>query len=182
METSNLYKLISKFNFNGVSFVSLKNYSSDKSENTEVADILINVGVSYVNMKQSDIETLKNAREIDLITDSFDMELIKEAIKSKLESLTNPNENRSKGQTENLVHLNNGIVYAPNTDNLLISGVVVRKTVLKSGIYKEVKSKPLTLAKKHIEKMLDLKTSKIRYYKLSNLGTCRVSGDTFEIH
>jgi septal ring factor EnvC (AmiA/AmiB activator) len=35
---------------NGVSFVKLRGYSSDKSNHTEIADQLINVGASYANM------------------------------------------------------------------------------------------------------------------------------------
>jgi hypothetical protein len=38
----------------GVSFVKLRGYSSDKSNNTEVADQLINVGASYSNMLVKD--------------------------------------------------------------------------------------------------------------------------------
>ena len=51
----NLIDLFKNFNFKGVSFVSLKGYSSDKSGNSEVADVLINVGTSYANMKKADI-------------------------------------------------------------------------------------------------------------------------------
>ena len=34
----------------GVSFVSVNGYSSDKSNNTEVANQLVNIGASYKNM------------------------------------------------------------------------------------------------------------------------------------
>jgi hypothetical protein len=182
MENQKLFKLIEKLNFKGISFVSLKSYTSDKTENTEVADVLINVGISYESMKAKDLETLQlaklNAKEYT--NDNFGVALIEQAIDEKIKSIVSPNENRSKGQTEAFIVLNNGVKYCPNTDSLLISGTVVRKTVIVEGIYKTVNSRALTLAKKHLDKVLDLRLSKIRYYKVSNVGSVKVTGETIE--
>jgi hypothetical protein len=180
MENSTLFNFLGKFNFKGVSFVSLKGYSSDKSENSEVADILINVGASYENMKKSDLETLQSAIASELANDNFGVELIQQAIDEKIKSIVSPNENRSKGQTDAHIVLNNGIKYCKETESLLISGTIVRKTIIVEGVYKEVKSKPLTLAKKHLDKVLDLKLAKIRYYKISNLTTAKINGEVIE--
>jgi len=184
MEYITLLKLIEGFNFNGVSFVAIKGYCSDSSENSEIADVLINVGASYGNMKEADIETLKGAKLNDLVNDNFGHSLIEQALTEKLQSLVKPNEVRSNGQKEAYISLNDKgtLKYCKETGSVLISGTVVRKNVIKAGIYKEVKSRPLTLAKKHIEKVLDLKTSKIRYYKIANITSkVKVSGETIEI-
>ena len=183
MQNSDLFNLINKFNFSGVSFVSLKNYRSDKSDNTEVADILINVGISYEKLKADDLEVLQATKRSigSFVTENFGIAILEQAIDEKIQSILKPNENRSNGQKDAFVILNNGMKYCPNTDSLIINGSVVRKTVIVKGEFKEVKSKPLTLAKKHLDKALDLKLAKLRYYKLSNLGAIKVSGDTIEI-
>ncbi len=178
----NLIDLFKNFNFKGVSFVSLKGYSSDKSGNSEVADVLINVGTSYANMKKADIETLKNAKVNNILSDNFGKSLLEEAIAEKLKSLTNPSENHSNGQKEAYINLNEQgtIKLCKETNSIIISGTVVRKTVIVKGEYKTVNSKPLTLAKKYVETALDLKTAKMRYYKLSNVGAVKTNGDTIE--
>jgi len=185
MQNSDLFNLLGSFNFGGVSFVSIKGYKSDKSDNTEVADVLINVGESYENKKASDLKTLLNAKEnIDSVDmGSFGKTLILEAIEAKIKSIVAPNENRSKGQTDAFIFLNEKgtLRFCSNTNNLLISGTVVRKTEIVKGEFKEVNSKPLTLAKNHLDKVLNLKMAKMRYYKISNASGLRVNGDTFEI-
>lgn len=180
---SDLFNLISKFNFSGVSFVSLKKYSSDKSDNTEVADILINVGISYEKLKADDLEVLKACKKSvsSFVTENFGIAILEQAIDEKIQSILKPNENRSNGQIEAFTVLNNGMKFCHNTNSLLINGSIVRKTVIVKGEFKEVKSRPLTLAKKYLDKVLDLKLAKLRYYKLTNLGEVKVSGDTFEI-
>jgi hypothetical protein len=184
MNTTTLYDLFLNFDFKGVSFVSIKGYCSDSSENSEIADVLINVGASYANMKASDLETLQSAKATELVTENFGIGLIEQALTEKIQSIVKPSENHSNGQKEAYVNLNSTgtLKLCKENKNVLISGVVVRKTVIREGIFKEVKSRPLTLAKKHIEKTLDLKTSKIRYYKISNIvNSVKVSGNTIII-
>lgn len=184
MEAKTFLQLIENFDFNGVSFVSIKKYCSDTSENSEVADVLINVGASYENMKAADLETLQNADAEKLVNENFGVELIKQALAEKIQSIVKPSEARSNGQKEAYIYLNKKgtLKYCKETKSVLISGTVVRKTVIVDGVFKEVKSRPLTLAKKHIDKVLDLKMAKIRYYKISNIiANVKVSGETIEI-
>jgi len=184
MKTKTFFDLIENFDFNGVSFVSIKGYCSDKSENSEIADVLINVGASYGNMKSADLETLQGASAKNFVNENFGLAIIEQALNEKINSIVKPNENRSSGQKEAFINLNASgtIKFCKETKNVLISGVVIRKTVIKTGEYKEVKSRPLTLAKKYIDKVLDLKLAKIRYYKISNItANVRVNGNTVEI-
>jgi len=176
--------LFESFNFDGVSFVSIKGYSSDKSENTEVADVLINVGVSYGNAKEKDLQTLKSA-DVDLLTIAcrdFSREVIEQAVQEKIKSIESPSENRSKGQQDAYIFLNEQktLKYCPNTNSVLIFAMRVRKTVIKEGVYKEVKSKELTLAKRAVDRVLDLRCAKFKQYKLSNITAIKTSGDTIE--
>jgi hypothetical protein len=181
MENSTLFSLISKFNFDGVSFVSLKGYKSDKSDNTEVADHLINVGVTYESLKKKDLELLQNANAKELENENFGVAIIEQAIEELIKSIVSPNERRSTAQKESVIRLNNGMQYCPNTDSLLIVGTEIRKTVIVKGEHKTVNSKPLTLAKKYVTKALNLPTSKIRRFSLKNLSGAKVMGETFEI-
>lgn len=182
--TTTFFRLIESFDFNGVSFVSLRGYSSDKSGNTEICDVLINVGVSYANMKKSDLAVLQSASAADLANDNFGQAIIEQAIAEKIQSIVSPSEARSNGQKEAYINLNASgtLKYCKETKSVIISGTVVKKTIIKAGEYKEVKSRPLTLAKKHLDKVLDLKLAKIRYYKISNItANVKVSGNTIEI-
>ncbi len=176
-------RLCENFNFGGVSFVSIRGYRSDKSENSEVADVIINVGSSYANMKAADLKTLKSANAKSLVTDNFGLALIEQAISEKIESIENPSEARFNGQIEAYVALNKAgtIKLCKATRSILISGVVIKKTVILEGTFKKVNSRPLTLAKKHVERELDLRLAKLRYYKLANIGKVKVNGDTIEM-
>jgi hypothetical protein len=184
MKATTLLNLCESFDFKGVSFISIKGYTSDSSDNSEVADLLINVGASYANMKNADLEVLTNASAKELATENFGVELIQQAIDEKIKSIVSPSENRSNAQKEAYVLLNTHgtLKLCKETKSVLIMGTVVRKTVRVEGVYKEVKSRPLTLTKRYIDKVLDLKLSKIRYYKLSNINaTVKVNGNTIEI-
>ncbi len=185
MEATTLLQLIESFDFSGVSFISIKGYNSDKSDNSEIADVVINVGASYANMKKADLAVLKAAKANKLVNENFGQAIIEQAIAEKIQSIENPSESRSNAQKEAYINLNASgtLKYCKETKNILISGTVIKKTVIVEGVFKSVNSRPLTLAKKHLDKVLDLKLAKIRYYKISNiLANVKVSGDTIEIY
>lgn len=175
METNveNLASLLEAFNksMNGVSFVSIRGYNSAKSENTEVANYRVNIGVSYGNAKEKDIQTCKNMTDEklqSLVSDSISLELLREANAALLEAFINPNENRSKGQTDSKIKMTpNGTVnYIPETGNINIFAKVVEKTVVVEGAYKATKSAPLTIAKNKIRKAF-FETAKFHSFTIS---------------
>ena len=55
----------------GVSFISVKGYKSDKSNNTEIANHIINVGASYENMLKKDSLTFDNVNLNDIDVSKF---------------------------------------------------------------------------------------------------------------
>lgn len=184
MNVITLLSLIESFDFRGVSFVSIRNYTSDQSENTELQNTLINVGTSYENMKKEDLITLQNANPAELVTENFGQALIEQAIKEKIESIVNPSKRRSQGQKEAYIPLNEQktLLYSKESKCVSIRGEVVSKRVVVEGEFKETNSKPITLAKRHIEKALKLRTAKIRTYKIDNiLASVRVNGNEIEI-
>ena len=73
---------------------------------------------------------------------------------------------------ENRIELGKGLKLVDS--GLQITGYSIAKKVLVPGTYKDVKSKPLTLAKKAIEK--GLKKSHIKDFCLSNVTSARMEG------
>jgi hypothetical protein len=60
----------------GVSFVNIKKYQSDISNNVEVADQLINVGTSYKNMLDKDLDIYANFDINSVDVNKFDYRYI----------------------------------------------------------------------------------------------------------
>lgn len=187
-------KLIQTTNeIGGVSFVSLKGYSSDKSGNTEVADQLVNIGASYSNMikKDDDIYGNFDLSKVDvnkfnydtidtakLSLDEFKNEVTK-MLPIALEELKQP---KKKKDTSNDIWLNKALVFNLNTLSLSIFGQSVNKTVKTDGTYKVVKSSPKTVAKRLIEKQATSRTASLRRFKIENFtGDIKVSGETIEL-
>jgi hypothetical protein len=60
----------------GVSFVSVNGYSSDKSNNTEVANQVVNIGASYNNMVTKDSDLYANFDLSKVEVDKFNTKLL----------------------------------------------------------------------------------------------------------
>ena len=72
-----------------------------------------------------------------------------------------------------------GVKLNKNDGVLHVLGILQSKVVLEAGTYKEVNSRPLTLAKRAIEKTL--RRSKIRQFALTNIQSARINGETLEL-
>lgn len=132
-----------------VAFAFLKDYSSAKSNYTELQDVLINIGCSYPIAQKNDIEKLEQTN-VQSIEDAKgnDKGLLEDARVILIEALKNPDTKKSQAQKDALVFLGTtGIAVCPNTENILICGTKVKKTVTKEGEYKADTRRPLTKAK-----------------------------------
>ena len=188
LETLN--KLIELTDIGGVSFVSIKNYTSDISGNTELADQLINVGVNYENTLKKDSVTLDNVNleNIDfnkfnwsgIDTKKLSIEEFKSEVKNNLETALNELKQPKKARQSNNISLNRVLVFNTNTKNLLIKGQSLNKTTKIKGEFKKVASAPKTIAKKLITNQFT-KQSNIRTFKVSNLETLNLKKETLEI-
>lgn len=169
-----LKKATSKTN---VTFVSIRNYTNKYGE---IANHLINVGVSYSKAKERDIEFLKH---LDLDSNEFefksDKNLLIEAKQALIESFENPNENRSQGQIDAYTNIVDGVKVHNESGKVYVYGYRKHKTILVDGVYPIVKSRPLTIAKDEIRKLL--RTSKYTQYVLDNVGEVRANGETLEL-
>jgi hypothetical protein len=169
-----LKKATSKTN---VTFVSIRKYTNKYGE---IANHLINVGASYSKAKERDIEFLKH---LDLDSNEFEFKsakaLLIEAKQALIESFENPNENRSQGQIEAYTAIVDGVKVHNESGKVYVYGYRQNKTILQDGVYPVVKSRPLTIAKDEIRKLL--RTSKYTQYVLDNVGEIRANGETLEL-
>ena len=90
-----------------------------------------------------------------------------------------PNENRSNGQIEAYTTIFSGVKVHNESGLLYIYGYGVSKNILVKGEYKEVKSRPLTIAKDELRKLL--KTSHFRNFSIEIGNELKASGETIEI-
>jgi len=159
----------------GVSFVAINNY---KNSSNEVSNNLINIGASYQNAKNSDIEFLEN---INFSEYEFKSELsVLETAKAELiAAFIKPDENRSKGQIEAYTPICAGIKVHNETGVLYVYGYRKNKVVLQTGEYKSVNSSAKTIAKNELRKLL--KTGKFTQYALEIGNEVKAKGDTLEL-
>jgi len=176
----------------GAKFARILNYSSDKSDHSEIADHTIILNFSYSNMRKDDKQTLRtfdvNVVDVNKFNyDSIDtkgMELsaykneVRNCLSNALYEINNPKPNTNVNNDE---YLNEILVFNWNTNKLSIIGQGVKKETIVEGEYKKVKSAPLTIAKKLIMKQANLRVDKYKRFKLDNLSIVNLQGETLEI-
>lgn len=166
----------------GVSILRINGYSSDKSNNTEIASQTINVGASYENMKIKDENIYANFDIDSVDVEKFNYntidtakltleeykQAVKEALPIALEELQAP---KKKRDTSADIWLNKVVCFNMNTMRLSVLGQSLSKQVEKKGEFKVVKSAPKTVAKKLIEKQAKGRTASLRRFAIDNLVT-----------
>lgn len=177
----------------GVSMVGLVGYSSDKSNHTETANQLINIGASYANMLAKDENIYANfdLSSVDVNKfnyDSIDMgsltldeykAKVVESLSVALDELSQP---KAKKDTSADIWLNKALVFNLNTMRLSVFGQSMNKTIVEKGEFKKVKSEPKTIAKKLIEKQANGRTQSLRRFAIDNFnGKVNVQGQTIYI-
>jgi hypothetical protein len=177
----------------GVSAVSIKGYSSDISQNSEVANQLINVGASYQNMltKDSDIYANFDIESVDverfdystIDTGKLTLEQFKAEVKNQLSvALAELNQPKKSNDTSADIWLNKALVFNLNTMRLSVRGMQMNKSVEVKGTFKVVKSAPKTIAKRLIEKQAKGRSATLRRFAIDNLvGSIKLVGQELEI-
>jgi len=195
-----LEKLVELTNENSrVQFISIKGYNSDESMNTEVANHKVNINAKYENMLDKDALTLASPYEVIKKAfleaekgwnyDRYDLAGVPEnvfraqvkdafavALAEKQKSKTEPAEREN-----NDIWLNKAVVFNVKTLRLAIFGTSLEKSVKQEGLFKKVKSKPLTVAKQIIDKCTEMKGAKLRRFVLENLNGLKMQGEELEI-
>lgn len=161
------------------SFVRIINYSNDKGEG-EIANYTINLGINYNNAKVSDIEFLRDEKNLYNI-DFGSKDIAVHATSARIEMLharLKPGAG-SRAQTVAYETLCPNVRLHKEKQRIYIYGFVVRKDVVKAGTYKPVDSAPLTIAKQKIEKQL--KATQFRQFAFDKLKSVKVKGEEIEI-
>ena len=161
----------------GVQFASLT-YRTKATD--ELARYTLLLGASVENAYAGDLQKVEDA--LPTLTDSLDVQAATEIINSLRQSLDKGIGNND-AYTLQGVYASTGIagVYINTNDNALhLKNVFVQsKVVLQEGKpRKAVNSKPLTIAKDKLKKMLGLRTNKLRQFALDNITKAKVNGDT----
>lgn len=166
-------------NYKGVGFVSLQY----RNKEGELSKRLLNVGAKYENAKKSDIDTL-NEGVAYIGSDKYTRADWDMALAEVKQSLVSPDKTRSDAQKNAYIVLNesNGSVrFNVNQSEVYLFAKSEKKEVLEAGVYKEVKSKPKTIAKKAIQKTY-LKSEKFRTFIIKNMaGSVKVNKQIINI-
>ena len=149
-------------------FVSVE-YTNTKGETSRQ---VINVGIAYQSVLEGSFNAL-NKLDRDVIKQeaalkNIDAAVVDQAftdVEASLSARISRPEQVEIGDVSNFTTLSKGVKMHQETGELYLSGQVISKTIITPGTYKEVKSRPLTLAKKMIEKHLPV--SKYRALKIS---------------
>ena len=193
-----LFNVFNATNKGGANFISIKDYNSDVTNNTELASYTVNIGINYANMLNKDNITLQ----------SYSAETIKDVLKDKatkhnygkydLKKFTNPLQPHleiidllpaallelttpsTKVRENNNIKLNKSLWYNTNTQNFLVFGQCIDKKTTIIAEKKLVASAPMTVAKNIINDTL--KKDDLRTFKLGNiLTTLSGNKETIEI-
>ena len=180
----------------------LHNYTSDKSDNTELADYTLNVGVKYDNAKATTLKTVANLDLSDMlaIADLCTPTAIKgfsyidrkgmtaeaycTAVKAMIPKAIEEMQVIKDRPNDAVIHLNKVLSFNINTGHLLLSGELVNggKRVAVDGEVKLTANAPKTVAKEVIKSYLNARTSKVRSFIIDNLNTISVGGEKIALN
>lgn len=169
----------------GVSYVSIKGY---ENAHGEIANVVINVGLNYGNVKESDLNYLKNLDVNTLSVESIDANkqktvkaLLPMALSELIQAQIKPNKKKQKAQIEAYTKIEGmpQVKVHNESGKIFVVGYKKSKTIIKKGDYgKPTNSKDLTLAKNIIRK--GMKVDRIGMYSVSNMNGMNANGDTLE--
>lgn len=201
MTVETLNALINATTIKGCKFINIKGYTSDKSDNTELADMLMNIGISYENMKNNDVVNL-NDYSHETIADLLKVDVMKHDFsRYNLSKFANPDQPHNeviallptalialkeaaateKPRKDNNIKLTPVLWFNTETKNLILFGQLIAKKVETKGEYKKTASAPLTIAK-DIIRATTQKKSALRTLAIPNiLGTIKANGEILEI-
>lgn len=186
-------KIIDSFaSITGNSFIGIGEYTSKGTG--AISNYLLNVGIDIVKLKNDDLKSLKSVNSNFLTQISNDLEISFDTVNKAYTELIVTAEkniskdiefrtNQSKAQTNAYIGLtsNNSVRLHKDTLALHIFGVEVKKRVLVEGVKKVVKSQAKTIAKREIEKRLNLRRLKLRTFIFDNANSLSIKNQRFDL-
>lgn len=167
----------------GVSGVKFVSFTYTSKGTGETSRYVFNIGASFTRAYEKDAEFVRGRLESLRKTpgvDPVEIKATEEVLASLEKSLevgvgNNPNYTAKDTYIQTNIP---GVKIHKGTSALHVNGFLVSKTVLEKGVYKVVNSRPKTIFKNKLRKML--RTGKIRQFRLPNVGSARINGDTIE--
>lgn len=140
----------------------------------ETSHYLLHLNVNLKKVLARDLKVLRTAEAASEI----EREALDAVIKSAETSLITDFHNPAYTKEGYYEYLMRGVKYHEN--QLYVNAFVVKRTVLTPGTYKEVKSKPLTIAKDKFRAMM--KMNKFREFRLdlSQIQSVKMNGKILE--
>lgn len=157
----------------------------------EVAGRLIQINASYESALRKDIDTVPNVEYVenelyDKATFILAQSEILKSLNLSLGNEENANKtevdqfnNRSNGQKDAYIPIAKNVKYNVENQTLMLFAKEIRKNVITEGVYPTVNSRAKTLAKVFIKKTM--KSTKFRSYKIEEISSIKVNGDTIEL-
>ena len=181
-------ELIEKLNEIGsrAQFASLK-YTA--KESGEVARHTLILGASYIAMVEKAKLALELIPESELVEIGVPAEIVTQAKAEVLASFAKTLATTGKGlvnddYTNRDTYIQTqvtGIKYNVTSGELALFGLAFSKVVLEPGVHKVVKSKPLTIAKRKIEKHVRTMSPKTFIVKAELFNAMKLNGATIEL-
>lgn len=188
---SNNKQIFEKFeSLKSASFIGIRGY---KNQYNEIADITLNVNVSIQATKEKDFELLENLKENDLLIISEKtnqplsliqtaLDELKESAKRNLSENLEERTTQSQAQTDSYIVLTDGLKLHKDSLEVFVYGFQNQKKVIQEGDErKPTKKQAKTICKDAIKKYCDLKMEKYRTYKLGQIDSLKITGDTIQI-
>lgn len=180
----------------------LHNYTSDKSDNTELADYTLNIGTKYENAKATTLKTIANIDLYDMLAISdlctptaikgfqyinrkgLTAEAYCTAVRAMIPQAVEEMRTITPRPNDNVIHLNKVLSFNTNTGNLLLAGELMnggKRTAIEGEVTLTAKA-PKTVAKEVIKSYLNARTSKVRTFAINNLNTISVGGEKIALN
>lgn len=170
-------------NIGGSQFVGLT-YRTKGTQ--ELARYTINVGASYHSLVEKSLTELEILTEENKTTwDGIETLAAVEVTSSLNKTLLAHAEgaqNEDYTKIGQYVPLGNGLSLNSKDGSLQLFGVLQSKVVLEPGEHKIVNSKPLTIAKNKLKKLLPIDKFREFCIDLNNLESVRINGNTIELN
>jgi len=176
---SKIATLLSSLLPNGGNNVKFVSFTYRAKGSGELARHTVLLNASKENAYKSDLLALKEllpTLDDDLKTEAC--QAIIKSVENSLEKGIGNNDNYTQANTWSFPIEGLPFAYDAEKNTWQIRGRHIQKKVLEEGVYKVVKSRPLTLAKKAIEKAIDSKRSTFRSYSVSELSSAKIDGET----
>lgn len=197
ISASGLMRLIAATNaITCPTLVVLHNYTSEKSDNQELADYKLNVGTKYENAKEISIRKVESLTPADLpeiqalctpdkikgfqyinrkgLTENDYCNQVKIAIPQAIAEMQTVTDRPNSA----VIHLNKVLTFNRNTGNLLLSGELTsggKIVKVEQETPKMTAKAPKTVAKEVVKTFLGARSNKIRSFNLIYLNTISIN-------